>query len=180
MKIFNINDSKHQAILKEELIRLKHILREGYRFSMDEIWATMSEDERFEALAASRDDIDVAEKYVDAKWDNIPDSITDSMDLSDFELAKYDQGGRTNLRAIDSMMSKPGVDKFVTKYLQSIGRSRKNDLTLKQSYDLLTKIHKFNSATSKPMSMPSKSDTDAAKQSWLDAERQAGRTSGLD
>jgi hypothetical protein len=179
MKIFNIKNTKHQEILKEELIRVKRILLEGSGFSMDEIWAAMTEDERFDAIAASRDDIDAAERYSNEIWDSIPDSITDSLDLSEYELAKYDQGGRTNLRSIDFQMSKQGVDKLVNKYLQKVGRARKNDLTLSQSYDLLTKINQFIQSTTKSKPFTSVADDDV-KQAWLDAERRAGRRSGLD
>lgn len=146
MKLFNFKNKRHVEILREELRRVKQIMLEGSSYSEDEIWDAMSEDERWEAIASTYDDEgpDLADEYVNAKWDNIPDDITDRMNLADFQLAKYNQGGRTNLRAIEKFSKEePDTNKFVVAYLRKIGRNEIPRLTVKQSYDLLTKMHRF-------------------------------------
>ena len=101
MKIFDFKNPKHVKILREELKRVKRILSEGAQFSMDEIWKEMSNEERTTALLASADDAgpDLADNYSDSDWDSIPADVQDRLDLSAFELAKYDtETGHRNLR----------------------------------------------------------------------------------
>ena len=60
--------------------------------------------------------------------------MQDVLDLSNYELAKYDQGGRTNLRAINNFMTQsPNVNRLINTFLKKVGRTRVNDLTIKQS-----------------------------------------------
>jgi hypothetical protein len=146
MKLFNFKNKRHVEILREELRRVKQIMSEGSSYSEDEIWDAMSEDERWDAITTVRDDEgpDDADRYAAEEWDNIPDWLTDRMNLADFQLAKYNQGGRTNLRAIEKFSKQePDTNKFVVAYLKKIGRNEIYRLTVKQSYDLLKKMHAF-------------------------------------
>lgn len=76
------------------------------------------------------------------------------------QLAKNDQGGRTNLRAIKSKLDMDSLDPFnpnpfnrlVIKYLDIVNKDALNDITVEQSYDLLTKLHELETKLSdKPM-----------------------------
>jgi hypothetical protein len=180
MKIFNINKPSHKRILKEELTRLKHIILEGYGYSMDEIWDAMSNEEKDTVLYSAK--VTNPEELRNMSWDSIPADVQDTIDLSDYELAKYDQAGRTNLRAIENYMKTvPNLGQLTGKFLAKVGRERKNDLTIKQSYQLLNAIQKFKEAGStSPTAVMDTTADDIAKRNFMDAERQSGRTSGLD
>lgn len=146
MKVFDFNNPKHIKILREELKRVKHILAEGSKFSMDEIWKEMSEDERRNSLLASADDEgpDLADNYADEEWDSIPADVQDRLDLSAFELAKYDtESGHRNLRFIKNMSSDDAGKKLVSAYLEKIDRRDIDCLTKKQANDLLLKLAKL-------------------------------------
>jgi len=142
MKLFDINNPRHIEILREELAKIPQLLRE---YNEDSIWASMSEDDRWDAIASVSDDDgpDLADKYVGRVWDNIPDDITDRIDLSDYKLASSDLGGRTNLRVIESFKRKdPAAQRVIDAFLKRVGRSDFNKITVKQSYQLLSAIHK--------------------------------------
>lgn len=83
------------------------------------------------------------------------------------QLAKNDQGGRTNLRAIKSKLDMDSLDPFnpnpfnrlVIKYLDIVNKDALNDITVEQSYDLLTKLHELEAKTiTKPTQTEPKSD----------------------
>ena len=183
MNLFNIKNPRHKQILKEELTRVKHILSEGFQYSTDEIWNLMTDEEKAHLMLSSSDDDgpDREEQYAAAEWDDIPADVQDVLDMSEFELAKYDIGGRTNLRAIDRFMKTvPNLGQLTGKFLAKTGRARINDLTVKQSTALLIAIHKFQAAMNPARTQAPIPDDSKVKQAWLDAERNAGRTSGLD
>ena len=150
MKIFDFKNPKHVQILREEIQRIKRILSEGNQFSMDEIWKEMSEDERYKAIAATRDDEgpDLADQYAHEKWDAIPADVQDSIDLSNYQLAKYSINfGSSNLRAIESFMKNdPDVVKLVDEFVKKMGRQNVRLLTVNQSTDLILAIHKLINA----------------------------------
>ena len=150
MKIFNIKDSKHRQILREEIIRIKRILNEGYQYSVDEIWDAMTEQEREQVLLASADDDgpDLADQYAPGEWDKIPADVQDSIDLSDYQLAKYSINfGSSNLRAIDSFMKNdPDVVKLVNQFVKKTGRQNLRLLTVDQSTNLILAVHKLINA----------------------------------
>jgi len=146
MKIFDFNNPKHVKILREEMHRVKRILAEGAKFSMDEIWKEMSAAERTDALLSSADDEgpDLADNYADAEWDSIPADVQDRLDLSAFELAKYDtESGHRNLRFIKNMSADDAGKKLVDAYLAKIDRRDIDCLTKKQASDLLLKLAKL-------------------------------------
>jgi hypothetical protein len=178
MNVFNIKNPRHKQILKEELLRVKHILSEGYQYSTDEIWDAMSDEDRDTALYSAK--VTNPDELRGEAWDDIPEDVQDTLDLSTYELAKYDIGGRTNLRAIDRFMKTvPNLGQLTGKFLAKNGRSRVNDLTIKQSTDLLIAIHKFQAAMN-PVQQKADTDDSASKAAWLNKQRQSGRSSGLD
>jgi len=85
MKIFDINNPKHVQILKEELVRAKRILRE---YNESEIWKNLSADVRRAALMSVDDDMgpDFADEYEDTDWMQLPDVITNRLDLKRFDI----------------------------------------------------------------------------------------------
>lgn len=179
MNVFNIKNPRHKQILKEELLRVKHILSEGYQYSTDEIWNAMTDEDRDTALYSAK--VTNPDELRGEDWDAIPDDVQDQLDLSAYELAKYDIGGRTNLRAIENFMKTTNnLGQLTGKFLARVGRSRINDLTIKQSTELLIAIHKFRAAMNPQQSQASTANDNEVKRAWLDAERKAGRSSGLD
>lgn len=110
MKIFDFKNPKHIQILKEEIKRakdiIKNVISESSSYNEDEIWKSMTEDERYDVISAVADDEgpDLADRYVDEVWDNIPDDITDQINLSPYRLAKNDRTmGEVMLRGISGM-----------------------------------------------------------------------------
>ena len=85
MKIFDINNPKHVQILKEELVRAKRILRE---YNESEIWKNLSADVRRAALMSIDADMgpDFADEYEDTDWLQLPDVITNRLDLKRFDI----------------------------------------------------------------------------------------------
>jgi hypothetical protein len=85
MKIFDENNPKHIQILKEELKRAKRIIRE---YNESEIWKNLSSDIRKAALMSVDDDMgpDFADEYADTEWMQLPDVITNRLDLDKFNI----------------------------------------------------------------------------------------------
>lgn len=81
MKIFDFKNPKHVQILKEELYRARHILRE---YNEAEIWKRLTVQQREELLASVDDDMgpDFADEYAETDWLQIPDAITNRIDVS--------------------------------------------------------------------------------------------------
>lgn len=81
MKIFDIKNPKHLQILKEELHRARHILRE---YNEAEIWKRLTVQQREELLSTVDTEMgpDFADEYADAEWLEIPDAITNRINIS--------------------------------------------------------------------------------------------------
>lgn len=81
MKIFDIKNPRHIQILKEELHRAKYILRE---YNEAEIWNRLTVQQREELLSTVDDDMgpDFAAEYAETDWLQIPDAITNRIDVS--------------------------------------------------------------------------------------------------
>lgn len=172
MKIFDFKNPKHIQILREEIQRAKSILLEESSYNEDNIWSSMTEDERYDAISGVADDEgpDLADKYVDEVWDNIPDDITDLIDLSNFQLAKNDQSGRNYLNGVKHMRDvkfkhednyeqvKQAIQTLVDKFCEKIGRPF-DMLTTKQAMDLNIKVQRLlGSMESRPTSNVKDSD----------------------
>ena len=81
MKIFDIKNPRHIQILKEELHRAKYILRE---YNEAEIWNRLTVTQREELLSDVDGDMgpDFADEYAETDWLQIPDAITNRIDVS--------------------------------------------------------------------------------------------------
>jgi hypothetical protein len=83
MKIFDINNPRHVQILKEEITRARRILRE---YNEADIWKRLTVQQREELLSAVDDDMgpDFADEYAETDWMQIPDVITNRIDLNKY------------------------------------------------------------------------------------------------
>ena len=83
MKIFNFNNPKHVQILKEELRRARKILRE---YNEAEIWKRLTMQQREELLNSVDDEMgpDFADEYAETDWLQIPDAVTNRIDISKY------------------------------------------------------------------------------------------------
>ncbi len=188
MKLFDFKNPRHIEILREEISRAKNIIRtiNESSYNEDNIWASMSEDERWDAIAATADDEgpDLADRYADDVWDNIPDSITDHINLSEYSLAKYDQSGRNYLNGVkhirdvkykdeaDYEQIKQAVQKLVDKFCESVKRSF-DSLTIKQAMDLNIKVQRLvGSLKAAPQSTVKDSDVIGA---MIAADKASGK-----
>ena len=81
MKIFDINNPRHVQILKEELVRARRILRE---YNEADIWKRLTVTQREELLSGVDTEMgpDFADEYAETDWMQIPDTITNRIDLS--------------------------------------------------------------------------------------------------
>jgi len=83
MKIFDINNPSHVQILKEELVRARRILRE---YNEADIWKRLTIQQREELLSTVDNDMgpDFADEYAETDWLQIPDAVTNRINLSKF------------------------------------------------------------------------------------------------
>jgi len=90
MKIFDHNNPKHVQILKEELRRAKRILRE---YNEADIWKRLTVTQREELLQSVDSEMgpDFADEYAETEWLQIPDTITNRIDISKYT-ADYAKG----------------------------------------------------------------------------------------
>jgi hypothetical protein len=133
MSIFDINNPRHKQILKEELARAKRLMEQSY--SADAIWDTMTQKDRKEALYIAKEPNPDA--LLDVSWDEVPADVQDLIDLSDYELARKNQAGGSLLRGIKSAIKQhPDAERFVTKFLNMVGRENLDDITVNQAYKL--------------------------------------------
>lgn len=179
MKIFDFKNPRHIQILREEIQRAKRILQEDYRYSTDEIWDVMSQDEREKLLLSSFDNEgpELAKQYADISvtWDQVPAEVQDRLDLSDYKLAKHDivGGGSTRLRAIENFMKQdPDVVKLVNAYVKKIQRKDVRSITWIQSHDLLMAVHDLINAKNPRKPMTAGGDAIGA---MIQMDKEAGR-----
>ena len=132
MMIFDHKNPTHIRILKEELKRAKRIINES-TYNADTVWDKMTEVERNEALYVAK--VPNPNELIKVVWDKIPADVQDIIDLSDYELANTDKGGRTNIRGLEYGLTQHREAKiFVDKFLKKVGRASLKDITIKQSY----------------------------------------------
>lgn len=87
MKIFDHKNPRHIQILKEELAKIKKLIRE---YNENEIWDSLSIDQREELLSAIDDDLgpDLANVYAEEEWKDIPEAIQSRINLAAVEPEK--------------------------------------------------------------------------------------------
>jgi hypothetical protein len=102
MKIFDYLNPTHMRILKEEITRARRILRE---YNEADIWKRLTVTQREELLSSIDDEMgpDFADEYAETDWLQIPDAITNRIDISRYtaDYAKdVDKSAMTYARGI--------------------------------------------------------------------------------
>jgi hypothetical protein len=102
MKIFDYLNPNHMRILKEEITRARRILRE---YNEADIWKRLTVTQREELLSSIDDEMgpDFADEYAETDWLQIPDAITNRIDISRYtaDYAKdVDKSAMTYARGI--------------------------------------------------------------------------------
>lgn len=102
MKLFDYLNPTHMRILKEEITRARRILRE---YNEADIWKRLTVTQREELLSSIDDEMgpDFADEYAETDWLQIPDAITNRIDISRYtaDYAKdVDKSAMTYARGI--------------------------------------------------------------------------------
>lgn len=130
---FNYYNPRHIDILREELKIAKKLLNESSRYNEDDIWSSMTDKERKEAILSVPNGSLVADKYASVTdWNAIPDNIGDRINLSKYQLASYDRVmGAVMLRGIDGMKGEfrkepekaAAFDKLINRFCKELGKT---------------------------------------------------------
>ena len=78
----------YKKILQEEISRAKHLM---FEYNEKEIWNTLTMTQREDALLAVDGDMgpDFADEYSEAEWLEIPDAVTNRIDLRAYKQNDY-------------------------------------------------------------------------------------------
>ncbi len=158
MNIFEANNEKHVLILKEELARAKRIMLE---YNEANIWddniGPMDDKDRAAALLSVDDDLgpDLADEYMNTPWLEIPDAITNRIDLrpwmkdSETKSIPATMHTRSLIRGINSRVKEDtNAAKFVKAYLGKTLANRVEELDAASVSDLMSKLHSFQASLS--------------------------------
>jgi hypothetical protein len=158
MNIFDANNKKHLHILKEELQRAKRIMLE---YNEANIWddniGPMDDKDRAAALLSVDDDLgpDLADEYMNTPWLEIPDAITNRIDLrpwmkdSETKSIPATMHTRSLIRGINSRVKEDtNAAKFVKAYLGKTLANRVEELDSASVSDLMSKLHSFQASLS--------------------------------
>jgi len=158
MNIFDLNNKKHLHILKEELQRAKRIMLE---YNEANIWddniGPMDDKDRAAALLSVDDDLgpDLADEYMNTPWLEIPDAITNRIDLrpwmkdSETKSIPATMHTRSLIRGINSRVKEDtNAAKFVKAYLGKTLANRVEELDSASVSDLMSKLHSFQASLS--------------------------------
>lgn len=181
MNIFDTNNKKHIDILKEELARAKHIMFEyNEADTWDDNLGNMDDKDRARALISVDAELgqDLAREYMNTPWLEIPDAITNRIDLRPWMDKKSDRQStmhfRSLIRGINSRVKEDSnAAKFVKAYLGKTLANRIEELTSDQVKDLMSKLHDFQASLSNFVA-PSQADIDQSRNNtanWIDQDR---------
>jgi hypothetical protein len=158
MNIFDTNNKKHIEILREELKRAKRIMLE---YNEANIWddniGPMDDKDRAAALLSVDDDLgpDLADEYMNTPWLEIPDAITNRIDLrpwmkdSETKSIPATMHTRSLIRGINSRVKEDtNAAKFVKAYLGKTLANRVEELDSASVSDLMSKLHSFQASLS--------------------------------
>ena len=158
MNIFDTNNKKHIEILREELKRAKRIMLE---YNEANIWddniGPMDDKDRAAALLSVDDDLgpDLADEYMNPPWLEIPDAITNRIDLrpwmkdSETKSIPATLHTRSLIRGINSRVKEDtNAAKFVKAYLGKTLANRVEELDSAAVSDLMSKLHSFQASLS--------------------------------
>ena len=185
MKQFE-NHPLYKKILQEEISRAKLLM---FEYNEKEIWNTLTVSQREDALLSVDDDMgpDFADEYSEAEWLEIPDTITNRIDLRSYKQNDYvgaaKRSANTYQRGIYSIITDTtrfSNTKEMQEYVAKIVGSSASDLTtLKTALANYTnanpgKMMQFNidvQRMSKGPDTGSSNPNDLNIASWIAADR---------
>lgn len=182
MKIFDFKNPRHVEILREEIKRAKFLIREYNEASE---WKQMPTEYREWLLHTADDDMgpDFAAEYAETDWMQIPDAITNRIDMhmymlpdkyNKFELAKIVDYNKQKLASIKIGIANHDVRKILD-FLYAGNPSRY------YAYQVLAALLENNITVNMDdlKEKPGYRGTDAGDQSiigkWIQADRAAGK-----
>lgn len=185
MKQFE-NHPLYKKILQEEISRAKLLM---FEYNEKEIWNTLTVNQREDALLSVDDDMgpDFADEYSEAEWLEIPDTITNRIDLRSYKQNDYvgaaKRSANTYQRGIYNIITDTtrfSNTKEMQEYVAKIVGSSASDLaTLKTALANYAntnsgKMMQFNidvQRMSKGPDTGSSNPNDLNIASWIDADR---------
>ena len=185
MKQFE-NHPLYKKILQEEISRAKLLM---FEYNEKEIWNTLTVNQREDALLSVDDDMgpDFADEYSEAEWLEIPDTITNRIDLRSYKQNDYvgaaKRSANTYQRGIYNIITDTtrfSNTKEMQEYVAKVIRSSASDLaTLKTALANYAnanpgKMMQFNidvQGMSKGPDTGSSNPNDLNIASWIDADR---------
>ncbi len=181
MDIFDANNKKHVQILREELRRAKHIMFEyNEADTWDDNLGHMDDKDRAQALLSVDDDLgpDLADEYMNTPWLEIPDAITNRIDLRPWMSKKSDRQSSMHIRSLirgikNRVKEDSNAAKFVKAYLGKTLANRIEELSGDDIKDLMTKLHDFQASLSDfvaPTPEEQEQSRNAAA-TWMDQDR---------
>ena len=93
----------YKKILQEETRRAQRLM---FEYNEEEIWNTMSDPEKSQALMSADDDMgpDFADEFVDTPWLKIPDVVTNRIDLRNYAKQDVEKLNRQDFKSKDMDM----------------------------------------------------------------------------
>tara|TARA_R110000744_G_scaffold316072_1_gene422767 strand:+ start:1441 stop:2025 length:585 start_codon:yes stop_codon:yes gene_type:complete len=176
----------YKKILQEEISRAKLMM---FEYNEKEIWNTLTVNQREDALLSVDDDMgpDFADEYSQAEWLEIPDTITNRIDLRSYKQNDYvgaaKRSANTYQRGIYNIITDTtrfSNTKEMQEYVAKVIRSSASDLaTLKTALANYAnanpgKMMQFNidvQGMSKGPDTGSSNPNDLNIASWIDADR---------
>jgi len=181
----------YRKILKEETQRARILM---FEYNEEEIWNTMSDPEKSQALMSADDDMgpDFADEFTDTPWLKIPDVITNRIDLRSYSKPEKEKLSRQDFMSKDrdmrgmSYQSKEddAYKRFIEAYLKKqniqIDYSQNrplykalNQLSKDQVRDLFFKAHDFRASMSKfvPPTPEEQEQSRNSMKTWIDQDR---------
>tara|TARA_R110001592_G_scaffold61486_1_gene187361 strand:- start:4086 stop:4670 length:585 start_codon:yes stop_codon:yes gene_type:complete len=176
----------YKKILQEEISRAKLLM---FEYNEKEIWNTLTVNQREDALLSVDDDMgpDFADEYSEAEWLEIPDTITNRIDLRSYKQNDYvgaaKRSANTYQRGIYNIITDTtrfSNTKEMQEYVAKIVGSSASDLaTLKTALANYANINsgkmmQFNidvQRMSKGPDTGSSNPNDLNIASWIDADR---------
>lgn len=181
MNIFNPNNKKHVRILQEELARAKRIMLEyNEADTWDDNLGHMDDKDRAQALLSVDDDLgpDLADEYMNTPWLEIPDAITNRIDLRPWMSKKSDRQSSMHIRSLirgikNRVKEDSNAAKFVKAYLGKTLANRIEELSGDDIKDLMTKLHDFQASLSDFVA-PTPEEQEQSRNAtatWMDQDR---------
>jgi|TARA_R110000782_G_scaffold113729_3_gene203889 hypothetical protein len=169
MNIFEFDNVKHLQILKEELLRAKRLMLEyNEEATWDDNNGLMNDRDRAQALLDVDDDLgpDLADEYMNTPWLEIPDTITNRINLRKWMSEPSSQPITMHIRSLtrginNQIKNNPTAAKFVKAYLLKNMAQRIEELTSDQIKDLMDKLHQFQASLS-TWTAPSEEEMEAS------------------